>query len=250
MAKQGQVILPIAVAGVTVTIADIRESGTWPRPGRFIALAALAIGLTALGEVESKMASSLAWLVAIGVVLSRGNEAIKGVSKGFEATAIGPAQSLAITTMDLTRGGTTTGRPALGNPGIPLPGGGTLGGGGGAGDVAVEFARQQLGEPYLWGATGPDKWDCSGLVQASWKAAGVNIPRVTFAQALTGKRVPNLASCIPGDLVFPPEATKYGHVVMATTNGCTYAIQAPHTGDVVRENPYTGGAIMIRRPGA
>src|SRR5262249_10790351 len=47
---------------------------------------------------------------------------------------------------------------------------------------AVAFAYAQLGKPYEWGATGPGAYDCSGLVQAAWSAAGVSIPRTTYAQ--------------------------------------------------------------------
>ncbi|MEU0236888.1 C40 family peptidase [Nocardiopsis sp. NPDC006198] len=48
--------------------------------------------------------------------------------------------------------------------------------------TAVEFARQQIGKPYVWGARGPDSYDCSGLTQAAWRAAGVTIPWVTTTQ--------------------------------------------------------------------
>jgi cell wall-associated NlpC family hydrolase len=48
--------------------------------------------------------------------------------------------------------------------------------------VAVRFALAQLGKPYRWGATGPESFDCSGLVQTSYKAAGVGLPRVSRQQ--------------------------------------------------------------------
>ena len=50
-------------------------------------------------------------------------------------------------------------------------------------DKAVEYAYSKLGDPYVYGATGPSSFDCSGLVQAAWASAGVDIPRTTYEQA-------------------------------------------------------------------
>lgn len=54
---------------------------------------------------------------------------------------------------------------------------------------ALAFVRAQIGKPYVWGATGPDSYDCSGLTQAAWKAAGVDLPRVTYDQVNAGTTV-------------------------------------------------------------
>lgn len=66
---------------------------------------------------------------------------------------------------------------------------------------AVALARAQVGKPYQWGASGPDKFDCSGLVLYVYKALGVSLPRMSGEQAGSGYHVDreNLA---PGDLVF------------------------------------------------
>ena len=95
-------------------------------------------------------------------------------------------------------------------------------------DTAIAFARAQLGKPYVWGATGPNSYDCSGLVQAAYKAAGVSLPRVTQAMILVGTPVARDA-LVPGDLVFPD----IGHVQIYTNNG--NVIEAPSAGKVVRE---------------
>lgn len=82
-----------------------------------------------------------------------------------------------------------------------------LAGGGGARAVspraarAVRFAQAAIGSPYGWGATGPHAYDCSGLAQAAWRAAGVALPRTTYAQAGAGRGVPG-DQLLPGDLVF------------------------------------------------
>ncbi len=110
----------------------------------------------------------------------------------------------------------------------------------GPGNKAVQFAVQQLGEPYRWGATGPDQWDCSGLTQAAWRAAGVNIPRVTYDQIASGTPT-SRAQAVPGDLFFPHT----GHVMMVTGMGGSKAlIHAPRTGDVVRYAPWRSGGTF------
>jgi cell wall-associated NlpC family hydrolase len=66
---------------------------------------------------------------------------------------------------------------------------------------AVNYAEEQLGKPYLWGGTGPDAFDCSGLMMMAYRAAGVNIPRTSQAQWKGLPKVP-AAKVVPGDLVF------------------------------------------------
>jgi hypothetical protein len=67
--------------------------------------------------------------------------------------------------------------------------------------VAVRFALDQLGKPYRWGADGPKSFDCSGLVQTAYRAAGVHLPRVSRQQYGAGKLVP-LSALRAGDLLF------------------------------------------------
>lgn len=67
--------------------------------------------------------------------------------------------------------------------------------------AAVAYAYQKLGSPYVWGATGPNAFDCSGLTQAAYRAAGVSLPRTTYAQIDAGRRV-SRSELLPGDLVF------------------------------------------------
>ncbi|MFE7898920.1 NlpC/P60 family protein [Streptomyces sp. NPDC057424] len=97
-------------------------------------------------------------------------------------------------------------------------------------DKALAFARAQIGKPYVWGAVGPGSYDCSGLTQAAWKAAGVTLPRTTYDQVNAGTTVP-LSQAQPGDLVFFYD--DLSHVGIYIGNGMM--IHAPKPGTYVRE---------------
>ncbi|MGW8380710.1 NlpC/P60 family protein [Streptomyces sp. ODS28] len=68
-------------------------------------------------------------------------------------------------------------------------------------EKVIAFAKQQLGKPYVWGATGPSSYDCSGLTQDAWKSAGISLPRTTWDQVKIGTKV-SKSQLQPGDLVF------------------------------------------------
>ncbi|WP_405647546.1 NlpC/P60 family protein [Streptomyces sp. NBC_00019] len=97
-------------------------------------------------------------------------------------------------------------------------------------EKALAFARSQVGKPYVWGATGPDSYDCSGLTQAAWNAAGISLPRTTYDQVNAGTTV-TLANAQPGDLVFFYDDVT--HVGIYIGNG--KMIHAPKPGAYVRE---------------
>ncbi|MEV6591810.1 C40 family peptidase [Streptomyces acidicola] len=103
---------------------------------------------------------------------------------------------------------------------------------GGRGLAAVAFARAQTGKPCVWGATGPDSYDCSSLTQAAWRTVGVDLPRAAQDQAFAGRPV-SLTSLLPGDLVFFHADAH--HVGLFTGDGTV--IHAPAPGRVVREEP-------------
>ncbi|MFC9279327.1 C40 family peptidase [Streptomyces collinus] len=103
-------------------------------------------------------------------------------------------------------------------------------------DLAIAFARGQIGKPYVNGASGPGSYDCAGLTRAAWKAAGVTLPRTARAQAAVGTTVP-LADARPGDLVFFHD--DLSHVGLCTGDGTM--IHASGPGAYVREESVRHG---------
>jgi cell wall-associated NlpC family hydrolase len=98
--------------------------------------------------------------------------------------------------------------------------------------AAIAAARSALGKPYVWGATGPSGFDCSGLMQWSYAHAGVHLPRTSQEQRFAGHQVP-LSQAQPGDLVvYRSDAS---HVAMYVGNG--QVIHAPYPGAPVRYDP-------------
>ncbi|GLW10536.1 hypothetical protein Misp01_56640 [Microtetraspora sp. NBRC 13810] len=94
---------------------------------------------------------------------------------------------------------------------------------------AVSVAEKQVGDPYRWGATGPNAFDCSGLVQYSWRKAGVKIPRVTYSQYSGIRKKISIKDLRPGDLLF---FYGKGHVGMYVGDG--KIIHSPNSGETVR----------------
>jgi cell wall-associated NlpC family hydrolase len=111
--------------------------------------------------------------------------------------------------------------------------------------AAVSYAYSKLGSPYVWGATGPDAFDCSGLAQAAYRSAGISLPRTTYAQIGAGQRV-SRSELLPGDLVFFYSAIS--HVGIYVGNG--QMIHAPNPTAPVRlapidEMPFAGATRVV-----
>jgi cell wall-associated NlpC family hydrolase len=107
-----------------------------------------------------------------------------------------------------------------------------------AAQTALSFALDQLGKPYVWGAEGPDSYDCSGLTMRAYESAGYQLPRTAAEQSMVGTPV-DVADLLPGDLLFyatdPSDLATVHHVVMYA--GAGLVVHAPHSGDVVRLGP-------------
>ncbi|MFD3531244.1 NlpC/P60 family protein [Streptomyces sp. NPDC058664] len=108
-----------------------------------------------------------------------------------------------------------------------------------AGAEALRFAVGQIGKPYEWGAEGPETYDCSGLTQQAWAAAGRKVPRTSQEQWATLPRVP-LSELRPGDLVvYFPGAT---HVAVYLGGGLV--VQAPRPGGKVKVSPIAANPLL------
>ncbi|MCQ2751541.1 MAG: NlpC/P60 family protein [Coriobacteriales bacterium] len=90
----------------------------------------------------------------------------------------------------------------------------------------VDYAASRLGCPYLWGAAGPNSFDCSGLVMWCYAHVGISLPHYTEDQLACASARFDPSACAPGDVLYRP-----GHVAIST--GGTNYIHAPHTGAVV-----------------
>jgi cell wall-associated NlpC family hydrolase len=91
--------------------------------------------------------------------------------------------------------------------------------------TAIEFAYAQLGKPYEWGSTGPGSYDCSGLVGAAWRSAGVSLPRTVKQMYDAGRKV-SQADLQPGDIIYWYNDTQHNGIYI----GDGKAIHAPRTG--------------------
>lgn len=98
--------------------------------------------------------------------------------------------------------------------------------------IALKFAMSKRGTPYVWGGTGNGGFDCSGLMLRAYGKAGITLPRVAADQYSAFSRKIAWKNLRPGDLVF---FHGFGHVGMVSRPG--FMVDAPHTGDVVKEEP-------------
>ena len=115
----------------------------------------------------------------------------------------------------------------------------------GSAGAAVDFAMAQVGEAYVYGAAGPDAWDCSGLTMMAWAQAGVSLPHSSSAQYSSGPHIA-ASDLQPGDLVFYYQPIS--HVGMYIGNGMIVNAENPSVGVKVTglySMPYSGAV----RPG-
>ncbi|MEU9852901.1 NlpC/P60 family protein [Streptomyces sp. NPDC047974] len=131
-----------------------------------------------------------------------------------------------------------------GGPGEELPPPADLGPADSRAAAAVLAARSAVGKPYVWGATGPTAFDCSGLMVWSYRQAGISLPRTSAAQRQAGRQVP-LSQAQPGDLVtYRGDAS---HVAIYAGNG--QVIHAPYPGARVRYDPVNMMSnVTVTRP--
>src|SRR5487761_2368882 len=114
--------------------------------------------------------------------------------------------------------------------------------------VAISYALAQLGKPYLWGGSGPDEFDCSGLTMMAWAQAGVSLLHYTGDQINEGTAVPSYADISPGDLVLVPGSdgtiSNPGHVGMYIGDGLVESAVDVQYGIIVQPySAFVGGGL-------
>ncbi|MGW4684187.1 NlpC/P60 family protein [Streptomyces sp. NPDC004244] len=183
-----------------------------------------------LGQERSEAARGLAELEAVRADVARQKRVVMAkLAAARQLLNAMPAEERA----DFERASRSDGRAdALPDPSAGGSPGPSSGPSSGRAAAAVRAARSVVGRPYIWGATGPTGFDCSGLMVWSYRQAGVSLPRTSQAQRYAGRRVP-LSEARPGDLVtYRSDAS---HVGMYVGNG--QVVHAPHPGARVRYDP-------------
>ncbi|MFC9296096.1 C40 family peptidase [Streptomyces sp. NPDC057011] len=116
----------------------------------------------------------------------------------------------------------------------------------GSAAAIVNFARAQVGKAYVMGGTGPSSFDCSGLVQAAYRQAGISLPRMSQAQSSAGTSV-SLSALQPGDILYWGSRGSAYHVAIYVGGGKFVGAQNPSTGIVERSLSYDKptGAVRV-----
>ncbi|MEV6685208.1 NlpC/P60 family protein [Streptomyces sp. NPDC051130] len=116
----------------------------------------------------------------------------------------------------------------------------------GSASAIINFARNQVGKAYVMGGTGPSSYDCSGLVQAAYRQAGISLPRMSQDQSAEGTSV-SLSNLQPGDVLYWGSRGNAYHVALYVGGGKFVGAQNPSTGIVERSLSYDmpTGAVRI-----
>ncbi|MFB7450437.1 MULTISPECIES: C40 family peptidase [unclassified Streptomyces] len=116
----------------------------------------------------------------------------------------------------------------------------------GSAAAIVAFAKAQIGDAYVSGGTGPNSWDCSGLVQAAYRAAGIDLPRISYEQSSMGTSV-SLSNLQPGDILYWGSRSGSYHVAIYVGGGKYVGAQNPSSGVVEHTMDWDtpSGAVRI-----
>ncbi|MGR4882880.1 C40 family peptidase [Streptomyces sp. LARHCF249] len=158
------------------------------------------------------------------------------------------AQEEADRKAEAERANRSTSRTTLSTKSTPSDGSGASVAAPATGSAAaiVNFARAQVGKAYVMGGTGPSSFDCSGLVQAAYRQAGISLPRMSQAQSSAGTSV-SLSALQPGDILYWGSKGSAYHVAIYVGGGKFVGAQNPSTGIVERSLSYDKptGAVRV-----
>jgi peptidoglycan DL-endopeptidase CwlO len=182
----------------------------------------------ALAKVERQQAAELRRLAAERDKVERLVDQTNSLLAQLRATAAARQRANAANSVDAD--------PGLPAGSAPAPSGSVA--------AVVRYAEAQVGKPYVWGADGPDSFDCSGLTMMAWRQAGISLPHSAAAQYNVGRHVTR-AELQPGDLIF--RYSPISHVAMYVGNGMQVA--ATHTGSTVKlQDAFQGEIVGYSRP--
>jgi cell wall-associated NlpC family hydrolase len=159
-------------------------------------------------------------------------QAAAAAAAASQAAAAAAVAAAAPTTSGPTTSGPTTSGPTYTPP--PPVGSGAAG--------AVAAAESRVGDPYVWGAAGPNAFDCSGLVMWAYAQVGISLPHFSGAQYADTTHIP-MGDLQPGDLVFFSDPSQ--HVAMYVGNGMI--VESPHTGATVHIIPMYSEFVLASR---
>jgi peptidoglycan DL-endopeptidase CwlO len=202
------------------------------------AVANLAAELTAqksqiTGQIATLVAQQEAAAAAAAQRAAEQRLAAQQAAAQAEAQAQAQAQAqLQGQTQTVSSGGGSGGGGSLAPP--PPVGSGAAG--------AVAAAESRVGDPYVWGAAGPNAFDCSGLVMWAYAQVGISLPHFSGAQYADTTHI-SMSQLEPGDLVFPADPSQ--HVAMYVGGGMI--VQAPYTGADVQVIPLSSFFVLASR---
>ncbi len=194
----------------------------------------LAVGYRGMGSpgMGGMPFSGLSGLMRGGAGGGGGFGGLSGVASGIPASLMG----------SLTRVGAAGGEHGRESEASMFGGDGR---GSGTALRAVQYAETKLGDPYVWGATGPRSYDCSGLIMDAYRHAGVQLPRMTYDMIHKGVTV-DRADVRAGDLVFSNFSSRGPeHVQLAVSS--TRVIEAPTPGGHVQYSGFPHGRVVVKR---
>ena len=238
-----------AVAGVLQTRADDmvtkrQDAANQVALAKQAAESRLAEQQAAVGQIATQRRALVRELAAArhtSVRLEQARQAgIAAAQRAAERQAEARRRAAAQQSSGDSSGGGGSGGGGGGSPGTGGSSSGTSTGGSSSGtstgaQAAIDYARAQIGKPYQWGATGPDRFDCSGLTMRAWEQGGVQLPHYSVAQYEQAAKVA-LGNIRPGDLVFfgsnKSDHNSIYHVGLYIGGG--NMIEAPYTGANVR----------------
>ncbi|WNI23131.1 C40 family peptidase [Streptomyces sp. ITFR-16] len=227
--------MPTITAGLSTTVAASAEATQQ---------VALDLETQAHEEAAATTAAKAAKKAkAEAVRKAEAKKKAEAAAKAKAEAAARASRSAARTTLSTTSGSSSSGS-STGSSSSATPSYSSNATGSAASVVA--FAQAQVGDAYVSGGTGPNSWDCSGLVQAAFRTVGVDLPRVSQSQSTAGTQV-SLSNLQPGDILYWGGAGSAYHVGIYVGGGQFVGAQNSSTGVVQRPLDYDmpTGAVRV-----